>query len=341
MIEIDGSGGGGQLLRTALTLALCTGSGFAMRQIRARRSRPGLMRQHLTAVEAAAAIGGARVEGAELGSTRLRFEPGAVAAGEYAFATGSAGSTTLVLQTVLPALWGAPGPSRLRFEGGTHNPMAPSVDFLRESFLPQLARMGVAATLELERPGFYPAGGGLLHATIEPAGTLRRLGLHARGERLGVHAVATVSALAPSIARRELQVLATRLGLQEGDLHLQEVEAPRGPGNVVQVYVRHAAHTEVFSGHGERGVSAEAVAGRVADEVQAYLASDAFAGEHLGDQLLLPMALAGGGEFTTIAVGEHLSTNARLIESFLPVRIAWEAAGEACWRVRVAGAAAG
>jgi RNA 3'-terminal phosphate cyclase (ATP) len=125
MIEIDGAQGGGQLLRSALSLSLCTGIGFTMQHIRGRRSRPGLMRQHLTAVQAAAAIGQAAVHGAELGATTLRFEPGAVRAGDYAFATGTAGSTTLILQTLLPALLRADAPSTLRLEGGTHNPLAP------------------------------------------------------------------------------------------------------------------------------------------------------------------------------------------------------------------------
>src|SRR5687768_4027492 len=138
LLELDGRHGGGQLLRTALTLALCTGTGFVLTGIRAGRSKPGLMRQHLTAVRAAATVGDARVDGDALGSDTLRFVPGRVRAGDYAFATGSAGSTTLVLQTLLPALALAGGDSVLKLEGGTHNPLAPTADFIADSFLPRV-----------------------------------------------------------------------------------------------------------------------------------------------------------------------------------------------------------
>jgi len=334
MIELDGVSGGGQLLRTALTLSLCTGIGFTMQQIRAKRSRPGLMRQHLTAVNAAATIGQARVHGAELGATTLRFEPGAVVPGDYRFATGTAGSTTLVLQTVLPALWRCDAASRLRLEGGTHNPLAPSADFITNSYLPTLKRLGVCATLELERHGFYPAGGGVLHATVEPCVQLQQCVLDTRGELISLEATALLSALSASIGRRELQVLGERLGLDEHAQRLESVR-PIGPGNAVLVRVRHAQHTETFTGHGERGVAAEQVAQRLANEVRAYLESSACIGEHLADQLLLPMALAGGGGFTTTTVSDHLSSNARLIEKFLPVEIVWEQVAEG-WKVTVA-----
>ena len=337
MIELDGAHGGGQLLRSALTLSLCTGIGFTLQNIRAQRSRPGLMRQHLTAVTASAAVGQARVHGAELGAATLRFEPGAIAAGDYRFATGTAGSTTLVLQTVLPALWRADSPSTLRLEGGTHNPMAPSADFLADTYLPVLRAMGVEAELSLTSYGFYPAGGGALQARVQPCAQLRPVELSSRGALVGVEGIAVLSALSSSIGQRELGVLGRRLGLAEDALHLRSVRPAVGPGNAVLVRVRHADHTEVFSGFGERGLPAETVAARVADEAQAYLASAAFAGEHLADQLLLPMALAGGGSFTTVAVSDHLVSNARLIEKFLPVDIDWTQQAEGLWQVTVAG----
>jgi len=335
MLELDGSQGGGQLLRTALSLSLCTGTGFTMEKIRAKRSRPGLMRQHLTAVNAAARIGCARTHGAELGATALRFEPGALVAGDHSFAIGSAGSTTLVLQTVLPALWHAAAPSTLRLEGGTHNPLAPSADFLSDTFLPALRRFGVDASLALERHGFFPAGGGVLTARIAPCARLQRPSFFDRGERVAIEAVALVSALSPDIGRRELDVLAQRLGLSGPALELREVRPALGPGNAVLVRVRHDAHVETFTGYGERGVPAETVAHRVADAVRAYLDAGACVGEHLGDQLLLPMALAGGGAFTTLAPSEHLRSNAALIEKFLPVDIAWVQEAGARWRVVV------
>lgn len=335
MIEIDGSAGGGQLLRTALSLSLCTGTGFTMQKIRAKRSKPGLMRQHLTAVNAAATIGNAYVEGAELGATTLRFEPGVVVPGEYRFATGSAGSATLVLQTVLPPLWRCDAPSRLRLEGGTHNPLAPSADFIADTYLPSLAKFGIDAGVVIERPGFFPAGGGILHATVAPAPVLRHAEFIERGALQSIDAVAMVSGLASGIGERELQAVAKRLHLPANALHLREVRPSLGPGNALLVRVRHAHHAETFTGHGERGLTAEKVADRLAGEAKAYVRGSACVGEHLSDQLLLPMALAGSGAFVVAAISDHLQSNARLIEKFLPVEIEWtETAGG--WRVTVA-----
>jgi RNA 3'-terminal phosphate cyclase (ATP) len=333
MIEIDGSAGGGQLLRTALSLSLCTGIGFTMQQIRAKRSRPGLMRQHLTAVNAAARIGNACTHGAELGATTLRFEPGVVVAGDYAFATGSAGSATLVLQTVLPPLWRCDAPSRLRLEGGTHNPLAPSADFIADTYLPALAKIGIDASIELERPGFFPAGGGIVHATVSPAPALRHAAFIERGQLLSIDALAMLSGLAASIGERELQTLAKRLQLNAEALHLHEVRPSIGPGNALLLRVRHEHHAETFTGHGERGMSAEKVATRLAGEVKTYLRSGACVGQHLSDQLLLPMALAGGGIFITHGISEHLQSNARLIEKFLTVEIAWSELKAGQWKI--------
>jgi RNA 3'-terminal phosphate cyclase (ATP) len=334
MIEIDGAAGGGQLLRSALSLSLCTGTGFTMQRIRAKRSKPGLMRQHLTAVNAAARIGNAYVEGAELGTTTLRFEPGVVVPGEYTFATGSAGSATLVLQTVLPPLSRCDMPSTLRLEGGTHNPLAPSADFIADTYLPALRRIGIEATLELERPGFFPAGGGILHARVSPAPELRYVEFDTRGELRSIEATALLSGLSSSIGERELRGLAAAFGLNQSALHLRQVRPSIGPGNALLLRVRHAQHAETFTGHGERGLSAEAVAAKLADEARTYLASTACVAEHLSDQLLLPMALAGGGAFTTQVISDHLRSNARLIEKFLPVEIDWAQQADGAWRVR-------
>jgi RNA 3'-terminal phosphate cyclase (ATP) len=334
MIDIDGSGGG-QLLRTALSLSLCTGTGFNMTRIRAKRAKPGLMRQHLTAVNAAARIGNAYVEGAELGATTLRFEPGVVVPGDYAFATGSAGSATLVLQTLLPPLWRCDAPSTLRLEGGTHNPLAPSADFIADTYLPALRRVGIEATTTLERPGFFPAGGGILHATVAPAPTLRQAEFFERGELSSIEATALLSGLASSIGERELRVLANAFDLRESALHLRQVRPSLGPGNALLLRVRHAEHVETFTGHGERGVSAEKVAAKLAEEARVYLDSAACVGEHSSDQLLLPMALAGGGAFTTPLISDHLRSNARLIERFVPVEIDWEQIARGAWRVVV------
>lgn len=335
IIEIDGASGGGQLLRSALSLSLCTGTGFIMHNIRSSRPRPGLMRQHLTAVQAACAISQGCAEGATLGSSGLRFEPGKVMPGDYRFALGTAGSTMLVLQTILPAFWQSHGSSRVRLEGGTHNPLAPSADFIAQAYLPALQRMGVCASLELETHGFYPAGGGVVSATVEPCQALKVEAFRDRGELVSIEATALMSALSSGIGRRELKVLATRLGLAEEQLILHSVRPAVGPGNALTVRVQHEHHTEVFTGHGERRVSAENVAERLATQVKHYLDSGACVSEHLSDQLLLPMALAGGGEFTTCTASDHLRTNAALIEKFVAVDISCEAAGADSWHVKV------
>jgi len=336
MIELDGGAGGGQLLRSALSLSLCTGIGFTMRGIRASRPRPGLLRQHLTAVTAAMAVGQARAVGAVLGATTLRFEPGAVVAGDYRFCTGGAGSTTLVLQTVLPALWRARAASTLWLEGGTHNPMAPSADFLRDTYLPALRLLGVEADVAVQRPGFYPAGGGALQATIQPADALRAACLDATGDAVTLEASVLISGLSSSIGLRELKVLAARLDVDPHPRHVEQVRPALGPGNVVRVRVSRNGRVESFDGHGERGLAAERVAERLAARVHAYVDSGACVGEHLADQLLLPMALGRGGEFTTHVLSDHLTSNARLIEKFLPVEIDWQAERKGLWRVRVA-----
>ena len=183
MITIDGSRGegGGQVLRTSLALSLATGAPFRIEGIRAQRPKPGLLRQHLTAVQAAAAVGRARVEGAVAGASALTFSPDGVHAGEYAFSIGTAGSATLVLQTILPPLLVAGGRSVVTLEGGTHNPWAPPFDYLERVFLPVVNRLGPRVAVTLERHGFYPAGGGRFTITIEPAPRLARLDLCDRG----------------------------------------------------------------------------------------------------------------------------------------------------------------
>src|SRR5262245_13883144 len=218
MITIDGSfgEGGGQILRTALGLALVTGKAFRIVKIRAGRKQPGLLRQHLTAVNAASTIGCAEVTGASIGSTELTFVPQTVLPAHHSFAVGTAGSATLVLQTVLPALLMAGGLSTLTLEGGTHNPFAPPFDFLARCFLPLISRMGPTVTADLERPGFYPAGGGKFQVTITPAGqSLGRLDLIDRGEIRARRARAIVAGLPINIAERELAVIAARLSWKE------------------------------------------------------------------------------------------------------------------------------
>lgn len=321
MLHLDGSigEGGGQILRTALSLSMITATPFRIERIRARRPRPGLLRQHLTCVKAAQAISGAKVEGAELRSTALTFAPGPISGGEHRFAIGSAGSTTLVAQTLLPALFFARAPSRIRISGGTHNQSSPPFPFLERAFLPLVRRIGFDVTATLLRPGFYPAGGGEIEIAVTPGKGPQPLVLDEPGALQARRVEAIVANLPFDIAEREV---ATALGILKAapgeGRALGEARAD-GHGNVVTVALACEHVTELFTGFGERGRSAEAVATDAARAAVRWLGAGVGAGDHLADQLLLPMALGAGGAFTTLAPSPHTLTNMAVIEKFLPV----------------------
>ena len=337
LLKIDGSAGegGGQILRTALGLSLVTGKPFRIERIRAGREKPGLMRQHLTAVLAAAQVGAAEVEGAAIGSQVLTFHPAPVTPGAYHFATGSAGSVTLVLQTVLPALMLADQPSSLVLEGGTHNPLAPPFDFLQKAFLPLLEKIGPRVRIELERPGFYPAGGGWMRVEIEPAAQLNRVSLPSRGALRSQRARAIVAALDRSIGVRELAAVQQAMQWDPADLHIEHIPRAHGPGNVLLLEIESEHVTEVISSFGMRNISSEQVAHRAAQEALQYLQSGAAIGPHLADQLLIPMALAGGGHFTTLEPTPHTLTNAAVIEQFLGIATTVRPLEAGVWEVKV------
>jgi RNA 3'-terminal phosphate cyclase (ATP) len=335
MLHLDGSAGegGGQILRTALGLSIVTGTPFTIDRIRAGREKPGLLRQHLTAVRAAQEVGKAEVSGAAIGSRVLTFRPGLVDPGTYSFSVGTAGSATLVLQTVLPALLLAKGPSALSLEGGTHNAWAPPFDFLEKAFVPILARMGAKVSLKLERRGFYPAGGGRFMASIAPCSRLERLDLLERGTIRATRATAMVASLPSSIAQRELRVLERALSLDRTRLKTLEDRDSIGPGNVLEVEIESEHITELFTSFGEKRLSAEAVAERLAKDVREYLDSGAPVGEYLADQLLIPLALAGGGSFAATPLSPHSTTNIDVIEKFLARKFTVERSSETQHRV--------
>ncbi len=338
MIRIDGSSGegGGQILRSSLSLSLATGKPFRIENIRGKRERPGLLRQHLTAVLAAAEVGGAQVEGAALGSRVVSFVPGTVKPGNYRFAIGTAGSGTLVLQTILPALMTASTPSSIAIEGGTHNMHAPPFDFLERAFLPLLGRLGPKVTLRLGRYGFYPAGGGGFTATIEPCARLSPARIVERGEITQRKIKAIVANLSRKIAQREIDTALRKMNWETPCAEVLETKDSRGPGNIVLIETGTSTGiTELFCGFGRLGASAESVAAEAANEARDYLVSDAAVGEHLADQLLLPFGLTGGGEFTATKLNRHALTNMDVVSSFLPVRFA-TSQEEKCTRVTVA-----
>ncbi len=326
MIEIDGSygEGGGQILRTALALSLFTQKPFRIERIRAGREKPGLRPQHLAAVRAAAAVGGARVRGDRLGSMTLVFEPGRVRPGNYRFAVGTAGATTLVFQTVFLPLALAGGESRVEFEGGTHVPKSPSLDFLLEVYRPWLSALGARFEAEPERLGFYPRGGGRWRAAIFPGTGIRPLTAEDRFRLAGARVRGAASRLPRHVAERIARRAAARL--REAGVEAQsEVLYPPAPspGAYGFVLLEGQPGPAGFTALGAPGKPAEQVGDEAARDALGFLAAGAAAEAHLADQLLLPLALARGpSRFRVAEATGHLVTQAWLIPRFLPVRIA-------------------
>jgi RNA 3'-terminal phosphate cyclase (ATP) len=317
LIQFDGQEGGGQMLRTALSLAMITGQPFRMINIRGARSKPGLMRQHLTCVRAACEISGGTADGAEIGSTELVFRAGKIRPGSYQFAIGTAGSTSLLFQTLLPALWHAGEECSLVLEGGTHNPSAPPFEFLERVFLPALARMGGLAGLVLEETGFAPAGGGRLRATIPASPGLTPFDWRESGEVQGRRMTVLSRRVKPEIAFRMLDSARAVLDWDEGEIETRD--GGPGAGICLLVEQRFEHGVELCSAFGEQGVTAERVGQRAAKAMRDFIGCGMPVGRCLADQLLLPMALAGGGSFATMTPGNHVRTNIAVIRKFLPV----------------------
>lgn len=336
MMVIDGSQGegGGQILRTALTMAMVTGTDIRIKNIRAGRQKPGLMRQHLACVKAAQAISDAEVSGAKVGSTSIIFKPNKIRSGDYHFATGTAGSTMLIFQTVLPALALADGVSRISFSGGTHNIFAPSFDFIDIAFLPLIRKMGIGVETEFVRHGFYPQGGGEWRATITPVERIGPLELVETGELIKKEAVALSANIPDHIAMRELGEIRRLCGWQEDALHIKQVKA-HGSGNVVSLRLHYDNCAEVVECVGQVGITAEKVAKQAVLDMRRYQEAAVPVGEHLADQLLLPMALGAGGLFHTLRPSRHTKTNRDVIKLFSDRSISVEELGKDRWAVRV------
>ena len=333
MITIDGSEGegGGQVLRYAAALALLTGEPFTIANIRGGRAKPGLMRQHVTAIEAAAAIGSAECSGLAVGSTELTFRPGSVVPGEYHFAIGTAGSTALVVQTVLVPLMLADAPSRIVIEGGTHASSAPPFEFLSATLLPVLARMGPRLSVTLERHGFFPRGGGRIVLEIAPA-PLAPISCIERGALRSGTVEALIAGIPFDIADRELKAARKVLADWPDDAFATvNLPAEQGPGNALLITAECEHVTEVMSAFGQIGIPAERLAKTAAKRMTGYLASGAFAGPYLQDQLLLPFAFAGGGAFTTVKLSQHTRTAAALIARFTGREFTFRERAEGAW----------
>ena len=341
MIQIDGARGegGGQILRTALALSVITGTPLRLTNIRARRPKPGLMAQHLKAVEAAAAVGGARTEGARLESQTLVFEPTGMRAGEFRFDIGTAGSTTLVLQTVIVPLSLAAGTSSITLTGGTHVPWSPCVEYLQLQWLPYLRQIGFHVDLALDLAGFYPQGGGRVRATVEPAATLAPLHLTERGALHRIRGLSAVANLDVSVAERQRRQASHRLQRRCSDVGIELARLPsRFKGTLLLLLAEFERSQCCYSSLGQRGKPAERVADSAVDALERFLATDGAIDEYLADQLLLPLACTPGiSELRTAKVTSHLTTNAEIISMFLPVEITVGGASGEPGLVRISG----
>ena len=322
LIPIDGElgEGGGQILRSALTLAAVTGQGFEATRIRARRSRPGLRPQHLAAVRAAAMGCGAEVHGAFEGSPDLRFRPGAVTAGTFDFDIGTAGATTLVLQTVLPALATAAEPSRLAVSGGTHVPLSPTYHFLARHWTPMVERLGLRPRVELERAGFAPRGGGRVRAEVSSWARPAGLDLTRRGPVVEIRGLSAAARLKGDVANRQADAARALLWEQrrlESSWEILEMPSA-SPGSCLQLEGVFETGRAAFAVLGRRGVRAEVLGERTARELLAFLEDEeACVDPWLADQLAVPVALAGGGgRLTTSKVTLHLETVAEVLRRF-------------------------
>lgn len=324
-ITIDGSQGegGGQIVRTSLALSCITGRPLRMINVRAGRPKPGLARQHLTSIRAAQQISSANVTGASLGSKAFTFEPGPVQPGEFSFDVGTAGSTTLVLQTIALPLALTTGNSTVTIIGGTHNPMAPCYEYLESVWAPLLALTGIHVYLQLKRAGFYPAGGGRIEANIVGIGSAEKLQsvtIEDRGEIYSIDGFSAVARLPLSIAERQARQAELRLsaaGLTHHPLTCQSIDAA-SPGTVLFLNCRCRNAPAAFFGLGARGKPAERVTDEAVDQAIDHVSRPGALDPHAADQFVLPLALAPGeSSFTSTKVTDHLVTHVELLRQFL------------------------
>jgi RNA 3'-terminal phosphate cyclase (ATP) len=317
MIEIDGSHGegGGQILRTALALSCMFRKPFRIINIRRNRQKPGLRPQHLTGVRAAQSVSGAQVTGDRTGSSELTFSPAEVKAGDYSFDVGTAGSTLLVLQTLLPPLLFAENRSTVTLTGGTHVPFSPSYPYVSGVFTPALAKLGLEVQLSIESYGFYPRGGGKIGAEIRPAAKILSLRMAERGKLLAITGSSAVGRLPRSIAERQrkaaMEKIRSGIGESEVGVRIDLLEAPT-PGQGTFLFLHAASENAVagFTSLGAIGKRAEAVGEEAAAEFLRYHSTGSALDSHLPDQIVIYLSLcAEMSVFTTSRISQHLLTN--------------------------------
>ncbi|MCI0453566.1 MAG: RNA 3'-phosphate cyclase [Candidatus Dadabacteria bacterium] len=330
IIEIDGSfgEGGGQILRTSLSLSILAGKPFEMINIRAKREKPGLRPQHLASVHSAARISSAYVDGGEPRSLRLRFIPKNVKSGGYEFDIGTAGAVSLVFQTVFfPLALKGKSSSIVSIRGGTHVPLSPSIEFLEEEWLLFMKRIGFRGDVKLKRAGFYPKGGGELITSIEPVESISPLELKERGDLLRVFGISAVGGLSKEVAERGRERVLQILRENNIPNVVKIRELPSfGRGAIVFLKTVFENTMVSHSALGEIGKRMEAVAEEACQKMISFLKGDATVDENMGDQLTLPLSLATGRSFFKVPkITSHLKTNAEVVKRFLhDVKIQFE-----------------
>jgi RNA 3'-terminal phosphate cyclase (ATP) len=329
MIEIDGSQGegGGQVLRTSLALSSLTGQPLHIYNIRARRSKPGLLPQHLKSVEAAVAISSANVRGATINSRELIFQPGQVHPGRYQFDIGTAGSTSLVLQTIYLPLSFADGKSYLSITGGTHVPHSPCYHYLEYQWLHYIRQIGLEIDLSMEKAGFFPRGGGCIRASIRSAKELTPLEAIERGNMQRLSGLSAVANLSEEIAKRQKLQALRRLESRFHDTKIKTLALPSSAkGTFLSLLAEFEYSRCFYFALGELRKRAECVADEAVDALETFLSTDGTVDQYLADQLLLPLAFASGiSRLHTSQITLHTLTNAAIIQNFLPVKIAIDA----------------
>jgi len=329
VVRIDGSygEGGGQILRTSLALATALGRPLEIINIRKTRQKPGLQPQHLTSVLAAAAISRAHVEGAELSSTSISFLPRTLMGGSYEFNVsekrGSAGSTSLVLQTIMLPLCFAEQPANITVHGGTHVPWCPTFHYLKFIFLPMLSRINAKIDMDIKQWGWYPGGGGTVMAKVVPCEKMAPLRIPSRGRLIRATGISAVANLPRDIAVRQRNTAVNALLKKGIDANLEIVGASSpGKGTLVFLKVEFENSIAGFDALGAIGKRAEEVAEEACQSLFTYVNSKAAIDPHLADQLIPYLALArGDSEFTASSITRHLLTNIWVVKQFLDVDV--------------------
>lgn len=324
MVEIDGSHGegGGQVLRTALSLSCLSGKPFRIYNIRKGRERPGLMPQHLMSIRAVQVLSGARVEGDSTGSQDLVFSPGIVKGGDFYFDIRTAGSAMLVLQTLLPALITLRKKASVRLRGGTHVPFSPSYHYIEGVFLPCLKEIGVDVRMSINSYGFYPKGGGEVRAELLAARELQPIRKIERGQVRRISGYSAAGNLPPSIAERQRNAALEKIRSDvhelpfSGEMDILSVMTP-GQGTFIHIQSEAENSTAGFTALGKRGKRAEAVGEEAASGFISYYATGAALDPYLPDQVALYLSLCGEKSlFTTSCLTGHLITNLWVIGRF-------------------------